>query len=118
MKNCGVTFLFILLLFCMSCTQAGRVEFTLVNKSNEEIAKATIELSDQKFIVEGLKPEESKMFYAKAIHDSHYTIHIEFISGKTLTKEVGYVTRGVEFKDLLLVKDDDVILETNRKVIR
>lgn len=87
--------------------------FTVVNKTEQEIINGTVEVCRQKFAFKNIKPNESKEFSFRIRGDSGYTVSIEFLSGQKLTKEIGYVTRGFIFKDSLIIKDDDVILESN-----
>lgn len=47
--------------------------------------------------------------------DSHYKITVKFKSGEKLEKEIGYITNGFDFKDTLIVKNDEISLESPSK---
>ena len=46
----------------------------------------------------------------KARSDSQYKLVVEFDSRKKLTSELGSVTSGVDFKDMLPLTDPEVLL--------
>lgn len=83
-------------------------EVSIVNQAAERVAKGEIEICNQKFSFEGIEPKERKIFLYRVTSDSHYRIALEFESGKKLVKEVGYVTNGLDFKDAVIIKDNDI----------
>lgn len=85
-------------------------EVSIVNQATELVVKGEINICDQNFTFENIKPRESKIFIYKVTSDSHYKIEVEFGSGKKLTKEIGYVTNGLDFKDTVVIKNDDIEL--------
>ncbi|MEW6089286.1 MAG: hypothetical protein AB1498_13395 [bacterium] len=96
--------------YCMGTKNYGEVR--LINKADKEIVSGTIEVCRQKFTFKNIKPNDSIMFSFKIKSDSGYIVSIEFISGKQLKEKIGYVCRGFSFKDSLIIKSDDVILES------
>jgi penicillin V acylase-like amidase (Ntn superfamily) len=65
------------------------------------ICGQTIKLKD-------IQPNTSAAGFYKVTGDSGYTIEVEFQSGKTLRKETGYVTNGMDFQDEITVTDSDI----------
>lgn len=53
---------------------------------------------------------KSKLLRYEVRSDSEYELAVEFDSGKTLTSELGPVTSGEDFKDILTVTDHEVSL--------
>jgi hypothetical protein len=94
----------------------GRV--VLLNKGSRKISSGTIQVCGQKIIFEGLKPGDLKTFNFTITTDSHYSVAVQFVSGKNLSKNVGYLTSGTIVNDLLIVSDDDVVCNTNQTVKR
>jgi len=90
---------------------ANKGEVLVVNRAAEPVIRGEIEICKQKFTFGPIKPSESKHISYKVWSDSHYKVTIEFQSGKRLTRELGYVTSGVDFNDTLTVKDNDILLE-------
>jgi len=86
-------------------------EVTIKNDATKEVTKGQISICNQQFDFGGLKVGTSKTIAYRIKSDSHYKVVVEFESGKKLSKELGYVTNGMDFKDVLRVKDDDIILE-------
>lgn len=103
-----------LFIFCLvGCTRESNV--TLQNNSNSEISKAIIEVCNQKFVVSNLKSGNSQNFVFVAKFDSHYSVKVDFANGRQLNKELGYVTNGMTFNDLLVVDHNDIVLKSDFK---
>jgi hypothetical protein len=95
---------------CIFSSHKGEV--LIVNQATETVLKGEIEVCKQRFDFQNIKPKERKQILYDVRSDSHYKIEIQFESGKKLTKELGYVTSGLDFKDMLIVTEDDILLET------
>jgi hypothetical protein len=93
---------------CFSREYTG--QFILVNDSSEIITLARIEVCKQFIEVRDLKPHGKFNAEFKVTSDSHYDIAVYFASGKNLTKQIGYVTRGFDFKHTLVGTDADITL--------
>jgi len=89
---------------------SNKGEVHISNEATERVVKGEVEICDQQYKFEGIKPRESKVIHYKVKSDSHYKITVEFESGKKMVKEVGYVTNGMDFKDALIIKDSDITL--------
>lgn len=104
---------FVLLTFLWSITIAlsydGNVR--IVNSTAESVKTGELEICGQKFKIGEIEQGKSFMVHFKVKSDSHYKLAVEFRSGKKLTRELGYVTNGRDFKDVLRLKEDDVSIE-------
>ena len=86
-------------------------QFVVVNKANQEITKAVVQVCGETFNMEGLKQDEVKVFCYKLKGQSSYKVKVTFPSGKRLIREIGYVTIGIESTDALIIEDEDVKLD-------
>jgi len=95
------------------CVEQGY--FFLVNKATEPIAHASVVICGQTIELKDISPSKGAGGSYKVTSDSHYTIQVEFKSGKRLKKETGYVTNGMDFQDEITVTDSDIEI-TDSKV--
>lgn len=93
--------------FLTSCT-SNKGSFTLLNKTTEPIARATVAICGQTIELRAIQPNISGAGSYEVKCESHYTIQVDFQSGKRLLKEVGYVTTGMDFQDKIVVTDSDI----------
>ena len=99
-------------LLLISCTNS-KGNFTLINKATEPIARASVVICGQTIELKDIQPNTSAAGFYKVKGEDHYTIQVEFQSGKTLRRETGYVTSGLDFQDEITVTDSDIeITET------
>ena len=103
-------------LFLISCT-TNKGNFSLVNKTKEPIAHASVAICGQMIELKDIQPNKSAVGSYEVKSDSHYTIQVEFESGKKLQKEIGYVTHGFDFQHEIVVTDSDIEI-TDTKVSR
>ena len=89
---------------------SNKGEIVIVNEATHSVLRGEIEVCKQRFKLGQLKPKDRHQILYKVWSDSAYEVTIEFESGKRLTRKLGYVTSGVDFKDTLIVKDQDLIL--------
>jgi hypothetical protein len=80
----------------------------LINKADEPIVRATVAICGQTIELKDIQPGESVSGSYDVTSDSHYTIEIEFQSGKHLRKETGYVTSGMDFQHEITVTGSDI----------
>jgi len=92
----------IAVLFLIAYTNS-KGSFSLVNKTKEPIARASVTICGQTIELKDIQPNTSAV--------GSY----EFLSGKTLQKETGYVTNGVDFQHEIVVADSDIEI-TDTKV--
>ena len=96
-----------LALFVASCS-SNTGEFFLINKAGEPIASASVVICGQLIELKGVERNKTVGGSYKVTADSHYTIQVEFESGRMLKKEAGYVTRGMDFRHEIVVTDSDI----------
>lgn len=94
-------------LFLISCT-TNKGSFSLVNKTKEPIARASVAICGQTIELKDIQPNKSAAGSYEVKFDSHYTIQVEFQSGKKLQKETGYVTNGMDFQHEITITDSDI----------
>jgi len=92
---------------CVSCeTNTGTV--VVLNKANDMIARVVIKVSGQELTISDLAPSQSSTATYQVRTEGHYSIDVEFRSGKHLQKELGYITSGFDVRDQILVTDSDI----------
>lgn len=96
-------------LVLISCT-ANHGNFTLVNKAMEPIARASVTVCGQTIELTNIQPNKSAEGSYTVKSDSHYSIQVEFQSGKKLHKDTGYVTNGMDFQHEIVITDSDIEL--------
>lgn len=82
----------------------------IANQSSEQIEGGEIEVCKQHLVLSHIDPNDKKELPFRISGDSHYTITLKLKSGKTLKKELGYVTGGMESNDTLIVNDNEIVL--------
>lgn len=97
----------IAVLLVVSCT-ANKGNFSLVNKTKEPITRASVLICGQKIELKDIRPSGRASGSYEVKSDSHYTVEVEFLSGKKIRKETGYVTNGMDFRHEITVTDLDI----------
>jgi len=95
------------LLVLASCDY-GTGNFLLVNNAAEPIFEAHVVICDQEIELHDIPPGNSASGFYDVKFDSHYSVKIEFQSGKELRGEVGYVTNREDIKHVITVTDSDI----------
>ena len=86
-------------------------EVLIINSATEPIKNGQVEVCGQKFQLGEIGQGKTKAIQYKVRSDSHFALIVEFVSGKKVSKELGYVTSGRDFKHVLTLKDDEVSIE-------
>lgn len=107
----------IAVLFLTSCT-TNEGSFSLINKAKEPIAHASVTISGQTIEMKAIQPNKSVAGSYEIKSDSHYTIKVEFQSGKKLKKETGYVTNGMDHYDEITVTDFNIEITDSKRSVR
>ena len=84
---------------------------TFINGENSIIKRVDIKICQQNFAFQNIKPGGERSFNFHVIGDSHYEITIAFMSQNHYTKELGYVTRGFNYKHKLIAKAGQILIE-------
>ena len=109
------TFLFLLAFIALAIGLSAAVLFfrtnhgqVTINTTNEPLAGGTLKVCGQQFMIQKLMHNEEQVINFKIKTDSHYEIVLRFASGRTISKNIGYVTNGFDPVDRLLIKENDV----------
>jgi hypothetical protein len=86
-------------------------EVVIVNSATEPIKNGHVRVCGQKFQFGALETGKQRAIQYQVRSDSHFELIVEFVSGKTFSKELGYVTSGRDFRHILTVKDDEASIE-------
>ena len=82
----------------------------ILNAATESIRNGQLEVCGQKFLFGEIDQGKSKAIQYKVRSDSHYKLEVEFNSGRKLEQELGSVTSGLDFEDILTLNDREVSL--------
>lgn len=82
--------------------------FILINRASEPIAGGSVSIGAQVMQFSSIQPGHSVTHSYRVEGGSNYEIKIDFQSGKHLSKALGYLTSGVEFKHEISVTDSDI----------
>ena len=108
----GIMCLFLAFSYFVPVVLSYNGEVVIINSASELVRNGALEVCDQRFKFGTIEQGKSKTINYKVRSDSHYKLIVEFNSGRKLTKELGYVTNGRDFKDILTLTNDDVSLST------
>ena len=84
--------------------------FTVSNESSEQLARVSVTVCEQTIDIRDIQPGASVKAQYRVTSDSHFLIVVVFKSGKTLRREDGYVTNGVEYNHDIVVTNSDIKL--------
>ena len=81
------------------------------NQSGQQLEEVGIAISDNTFRFVGLPVNSAVELTCPITRESAYKIRVRLASGKTFNTETGYVTRGFDFSDRLVVSVDGLVFE-------
>lgn len=81
----------------------------LSNESSENIASVQVSVCGQLFSFPDVSEGKYVIARYNVSSDSHYEIKVSFRSGRTLEGEIGYVTNGNDFFDVIEITDNKII---------
>ncbi len=110
----GLLILFVLLAGTSCFSREYKGQLILVNNSNELITLARIEVCNQLIEIKNVKSNEKSNGMFTVTGDCHYDVEIYFASGKELSKQLGYVTRGFEFQHTFVITETDITINNSQ----
>ncbi|SKA94806.1 hypothetical protein SAMN02745704_02619 [Paucidesulfovibrio gracilis DSM 16080] len=81
----------------------------LSNESSETIASIQVSVCGQLFNFPDVSEQKYVLARYGVTSDSHYEIKARFLSGRTVEGEIGYVTNGNDFFDVIEITDNKII---------
>jgi hypothetical protein len=107
---CTLAITFICLIFSILQKLAwAQCDVTFVNGTNEPISVLRMNICGQGFKAEKIKAGSKVKFVFEARNDSGYNIEIIFNSKRRIGQTIGYVTSGMRYHDVLLVRTEQVV---------
>lgn len=82
---------------------------SVTNKSSEMITRAIVVICGQTLEISNLDPSKTKSMSYRIECEGHYSVNVEFRSGRHLEKNVGYVTSGFDMHHEIVVLDADIL---------
>ncbi len=105
--NNKLFFYFFIIILVSSCN-SNNGDVVVINKSNDEIKKIEIFISDQIIIFENILTNKVVSSSYKITKDSHFDINVDLTSGIHLEKKTGYITTGFDFKHEIIITDNEI----------
>ena len=96
--------------YSTSIVRSDEGQVLILNAATEPIKNGQLEVCGQKFLFGEIEQGKSKAIQYKVRSDSQYKLEVEFNSGKKMEQELGSVTNGLDFQDILTLSDRDVSL--------
>jgi len=96
--------------YSTSIARSDDGQVLILNAATEPIRNGQLEVCGQKFPFGEIEQGKTKAIQFKTRSDSQYRLEVEFHSGRKLDKELGSVTSGRDFEDILTLSDHDVSL--------
>jgi len=94
----------ILFIFVGNSIYSGKgASLTFQNKSGLSISSATISVSGKLCGFKKLENQGEVNCYFDNLSDSHYQVEVELSNGSNYKANLGYVTGGMNFSDLIII---------------
>jgi hypothetical protein len=95
---------------------SGTATVKLENRSEQAVVDGYIAVCEQRRNLSRVKPGTTVEMQFDVPRDCHYSVRLEMESGAVRETSLGYVTRGLDFQDRIVVTRDGVMLGEARGV--
>ncbi len=96
------------LLAIVGCSKKGVAELTIVNQSDETVVLLQVTVDENIQTVRDLKHGEQAKMRFLIKRPSDYHIDIEFNTGRTMWKDVGYLMRRASISDKVIIHETGI----------
>ena len=96
------------LLVVVGCTDEGEATLTIVNQSNETVVLLQVTVNENMQTVKDLEHGEEAEMHFLVKRDTDYHVDVEFVSGRKINKEVGYLSYGFNAEDVVRINQSDI----------
>ncbi|HJX97755.1 MAG TPA: hypothetical protein VJ281_02675 [Chthoniobacterales bacterium] len=107
----GVIVLLIIGFFAVRFFFIGKGQVDVRNDAAEAIVDGEMVVCRQRFVLGEIPPRAVKHISYRIDGEGDYAFRLRFASGRTVAKNVGYVTVGIDNNDSIAITNDDVVLE-------
>jgi hypothetical protein len=94
----------------------GTTTVTLENRSEHTVVNGYIAVCEQRRGLSRVKPGTTVQIQFDVPRDCHYSVRLEMEAGSVREASLGYVTRGLDFQDRIVVTPDGVMLGKTRGI--
>lgn len=98
-------------LVVVGCSTEGRATLTVVNQSGKTVALLHVKVHENIQTVKDLEHGEEVEMQFPVKFDAHYHIYVEFTSGRTMRKDVGYLASMASISDKVIINQTDIEFE-------
>lgn len=89
--------------------QSNRGQVDVRNDSAVDVTRVRIDICGQTLTLGPIAQKSTSTATYRVTKDSHYRVAVQFGSGRSIERSLGYVTNGVDFHDLVTVQDADLL---------
>lgn len=100
-----------LLMVLGACDSEFNGKLKLINNSDFVISTCVVKVDEGSFNVQNIKVNETVELKYSFSKDCSYDISITFLTGKRVSKKIGYMTQGFYFEDIIIIESDTLTLE-------
>jgi hypothetical protein len=97
-----------------SCSKPNTAEVTLVNDTQLDVARCEVNLGDASTAVNIIASKTAAAIVLPVRTDGHYIVNLQFANGDKLHAELGYVTSGFNYKDVLTIHTNGIDLTSTQ----
>ena len=90
----------------------GRASVTIVNQAEETAVLLQVQVHENIQTANNLKHGEAAEMQFLVKFDTSYYVDVEFISGRKIKKDVGYLTYGLNVTDVITITKTDIVFTT------
>ena len=97
-----------------SCSRPSTAEVTLVNDAQFDVTRCDVTLGDASTTVNVIASKTAAVIVLPVRTDGHYIVNLKFANGDKLHAELGYVTSGFNYKDVLTIHANGIDLTSTQ----
>lgn len=86
----------------------GLAILTIVNQSEETVVLLQVKIYEEIQTVKDLEHGEEAEMQFIVKRDTDYHVNVEFLSGRKIIKEMGYLTSGFDTRDKITIYKSDI----------
>ncbi len=95
----------------VNCFNNNKGSIVLHNEASTEIVSCTVEICNESYSINNIAIDGKRELEYLINGDCSFNISIQFTDGQELIDEIGYVTSGFNFKDVIYVYKDSLTIE-------
>ena len=87
----------------------------IINTTTDIINQVNVNFCDENILINNMVPNQTSVVKYINCSDDHYKIKIFFTPKQIIQTNLGYITSGNSFSDIIEIYDSNVVFKTNIK---